>query len=269
MLGWSPRARATPWAAPAVEPDLRALEHEQDWSDLVAALRLVMAGERGDTLVAGLDPLDTAIVRRALEALSGTVALDVSFDDVLARASTSGALSTDMNRWEPIIAGVVAAAQGDARAAPALEPQLRALEDRQEWADLVTVLRRVMAGERGDGLLASLDPVDTAIVRRALEALSGTVTLEVSFDDVWARASTSGALSTDMNRWEPIIAGVVAAAQGDARAALAVESDLRLEDHKDWADLVAVLRRIMAGERGDGLLAGLDLVDTAEPPRVR
>ena len=78
-----------------------------------------------------------------------------------------------MNRWEPIIARVVAAAHGDPQAARAVEPHLRALKDHKDWAVLVAVLRRVMAGERGDGLLAGLDLVDTAIVWRTLEALSG------------------------------------------------------------------------------------------------
>src|SRR5512135_3004802 len=41
-----------------------------------------------------------------------------------------------------------------------------------DWAALVTVLRRILAGERGEQLLAELDAVDTEIARETLHRLS-------------------------------------------------------------------------------------------------
>ena len=42
------------------------MAQEADWRNLVAILRRIMAGERGVELAQGLDPVDTAIVRRVL-----------------------------------------------------------------------------------------------------------------------------------------------------------------------------------------------------------
>jgi hypothetical protein len=67
-----------------------------------------------------------------------------------------------------------------------------------------------------------------------------------------------------LEEWAPVIDAVVAAAGGDQTAAgeLAPVLD-QLGARADWAALVAVLRRILDGERGDTLLDGLDEVDTA------
>ena len=71
-------------------------------------------------------------------------------------------------------------------------------------------------------------------------------------------------IQQQLQRWEPVIAVTVAAAGGDrdAAAALAPTLDDLAESH-DWAALVAVLRRILDGERGEHLLDGLDPIDTA------
>jgi CHAT domain len=80
-------------------------------------------------------------------------------------------------QWEPIIAAVVAAARGDTEAAAELDPALTDLANSEDWAALVGVLRRIIARERGQDLLAGLDPTDTAITARTLDALAGRVEL--------------------------------------------------------------------------------------------
>ena len=42
----------------------------------------------------------------------------------------------------------------------------------QDWAALIAVLRRILGGERGEGLLDGLDPVDTAIAGQILTRLA-------------------------------------------------------------------------------------------------
>jgi tetratricopeptide (TPR) repeat protein len=62
--------------------------------------------------------------------------------------------------------------------------------------------------------------------------------------------------------WAPVLAAIEVAAGGDAEAAAMVASVLtKLDASADWA-LAGVLRRILAGERGAQLLAGLDPTDT-------
>jgi tetratricopeptide (TPR) repeat protein len=162
------------------------------------------------------------------------------------------------DRWEPRIAAVVAAAQGNSEAAAAVEPILAELAGTQDWAALVPVLRRMIAGDRGEALLTGLDPVDTAITQRTLDALAGRVELSATPADLNAAAVAIP------EQWEPVIAAVAAAAEGDTEAATALEPVLTdLAGVQDWVALVPVLRRIIAGDRGEDLLAGLDPVDTA------
>jgi len=66
-----------------------------------------------------------------------------------------------------------------------------------------------------------------------------------------------------LQQWEPVIAATVAAAQGDAEAAgqLAPLFD-QLGATADWRNLIAALRRVLAGERAFSALAeGLDATD--------
>jgi hypothetical protein len=65
-------------------------------------------------------------------------------------------------------------------------------------------------------------------------------------------------------QWEPVIAAVVAAARGDIEARAGLAPLLaELATSSDWAALAGVLRRVLAGERSEQLLQGLDEVDTA------
>jgi hypothetical protein len=72
------------------------------------------------------------------------------------------------------------------------------------------------------------------------------------------------AIAGHLQRWEPVIAAAVAAAGGSADAAAELAPVLdELAGTSDWAALVAVLRRILGGERAPGLLDGLGALDTA------
>jgi tetratricopeptide (TPR) repeat protein len=67
-----------------------------------------------------------------------------------------------------------------------------------------------------------------------------------------------------LEQWQPVIEAVVTAAAGDQQATAELEPVLaELATNPDWAALAGVLGRILAGERGDALLEGLDPIDTA------
>jgi hypothetical protein len=53
-----------------------------------------------------------------------------------------------------------------------LEPVLAEQAKDSDWAALVGVLRRIIAGERGEQLTQGLDPAETAIVTEALRRLT-------------------------------------------------------------------------------------------------
>ena len=100
-------------------------------------------------------------------------------EDVLAQILRDAAdlppdgIATHLERWEPVIAAVVAACRGDQDAAARLDPFLDEQAKEPNWVALTAVLRRILGGERGDGLLDGLDSVDPAIARQALTRLAG------------------------------------------------------------------------------------------------
>jgi hypothetical protein len=71
-------------------------------------------------------------------------------------------------------------------------------------------------------------------------------------------------IASHLQQWEPVIADVIAACQAgqEPPADLLEFLDKRAKD-PDWVALAAVLHRILAGERGEPLLDGLDPIDTA------
>jgi tetratricopeptide (TPR) repeat protein len=77
-----------------------------------------------------------------------------------------------LQHWEPVIVATVAAAGGDSDTASQLAPILEQLAQDSDWAALVTVLRRIISGDRGDSLLEGLDPIDTAIAGQVLTRLA-------------------------------------------------------------------------------------------------
>jgi tetratricopeptide (TPR) repeat protein len=78
-----------------------------------------------------------------------------------------------LDRWEPHITALVAAAGGDQRAGAAIDQLLDQLAGTDGWDNLASILRRILAGERDpDTLLTGLDPVDSAIVQATLDRLA-------------------------------------------------------------------------------------------------
>ncbi|SFN89001.1 hypothetical protein SAMN05660359_00452 [Geodermatophilus obscurus] len=187
-----------------------------------------------------------------------------TLDELLRTAHTIPAdhafeVDEHLARWDPVCAAIVAAIGGDEVARHQVNDFLEGVSATSEWAALIGMLRRVLAGERDpDVLLPGLDPIDTAIVTRLLDALGGRIAL-----------LGSGGRSTPnqdlVGQWEPALVAVVKAAGGDQTARQQVDELLvELADSPDWAALVRALRRVLGGDRDrDALLTGLDPIDTA------
>ncbi|MBI5296909.1 MAG: tetratricopeptide repeat protein [Chloroflexi bacterium] len=84
------------------------------------------------------------------------------------------------------------------------------------------------------------------------------------------QANTSGAnIRTQVDKWNPIIAEVVKTCRNETE--LSPELNQFLDEQAktdDWRNLIAVIRRVLSGERGMDLLDGLDQVDSAIIRRI-
>jgi tetratricopeptide (TPR) repeat protein len=80
---------------------------------------------------------------------------------------------TKIKEWLPIIEAVVAACQGNEESKKQLEPFLQEMGQTEDWKNLISVLRRIMDGERDQDIVTGLDGTDALIVTRILQALSG------------------------------------------------------------------------------------------------
>ncbi|MGC4819797.1 hypothetical protein [Micromonospora sp. DT63] len=163
-------------------------------------------------------------------------------------------LQRHLTWWEPVIAALIAAEGGDPDAAAALDQALTARGEQSDWRQLAEVLRRIHAGDHTPAL-DGLDPIDTAIVRRLLDALAGEVTVDL---DAWHT------LTNNEEKWLDALMDVtVAAASGDPDATAQLTPVLDdLAADPEGAAFAAVLHRILAGDRDPTLLDGLD-PDTA------
>jgi hypothetical protein len=153
---------------------------------------------------------------------------------------------------------VAAAARGDQAAARALGRALERLARSADWTDLVAAIRRLLGGERGERSLgAGLDDIDTAILRRILDVIEGRAVLEPFDADHLIAPVPQPLLSLGAE-----LAAVIQAGERPPEEVERVLDDLA--GTRDWADLAAALRRVLAGERDEQrLLDGLDDVDTA------
>lgn len=179
--------------------------------------------------------------------------------------------------FQPVIAGVLAACQGDGPARARVEALFEPFR-RGNW-QIVEAIRRIWAGERdAEALTAEIDYNSRAIVLAILRQLGGEEAPAPGAPPAGAGAQvgTGGAppegedasAAAEVERirqeWDEVITGVVDACTGSAEAVEMLESffqDMKRQD--DWRLLIATLQRILAGERDpQALLAGLDPTDT-------
>lgn len=189
-----------------------------------------------------------------------------------AAAAESARVRQLVAEWEPVWSALHAAATDPDRvtraaAATALATFLDGLAATDEWSALVAVLRRAQAGERdADAMLHELDDVYAEIVRRALDVLTGTSTVDPNAWHVLTNEVSDDGQdfpSYIESDWRTV-AVAVAAEEANQSAATWLNSFLAMRiAASDWRMLVMALQRVRRGERGIALFDGLDGVDAA------
>ena len=127
-------------------------------------------------------------------------------------AAPSAVDPANLAPWEPVIAALLAANGGDTQAAETLDAELDSYEDSADWGMLAAGLRRLRTGETGPELLAGLDEIDTAIMTRAVDALSGKTNVPAV---LWPAMPLG-----------PLLGELVGGARGDQAAAGHARQDL-------------------------------------------
>ena len=146
--------------------------------------------------------------------------------------------------WDPVISAILAAADGDAEAAAALDQELSAWRESADWSGLAAALRRVRDGETGPELLTGLDYVRAKIVTRALDARSGDVLIPTG---LWPAMDLS-----------PLLGDMVRGAWGDAEAAGRARHSLgAMAEDPERVPLANALDSILEGNRGQKLATQL------------
>lgn len=178
-------------------------------------------------LLEGLVPQPSMAER----ALSGLIAAQARIATVLAPPATARFLA----EWDPVTAALLAEMNGPHEASPRIDRELTRCETTREWSALVPVLRRVRAGERHPDL-TGLDEIDTSIIMRALDVLSGRTAVPVG---LW--------------RWTGLgllLGEITAGACGDPRSAQRARAFLgELATDPALGATVKSLTRILDGER--------------------
>jgi hypothetical protein len=104
---------------------------------------------------------DRSVVEGALAEILGSAA-------ALPPDDAEADITRHLREWEPVIAAIAAARQPGQEAPPDLLQLLDERAGAPDWAALAAVLRRILAGERGESILDGLDPIDSAIARQTL-----------------------------------------------------------------------------------------------------
>ena len=122
---------------------------------------------------------------------------------------------------------------------PDLEQVLKQAED-NDWTQLVTAIRGIMAGNRDESVLAGLDKEDSIIVDSILHGLQDPATLPALETDI------------DSSMAAPGIAGLVHAARNGNAQALQIIANMAkqmLEAGGDMSILSGRIRPLIEGER--------------------
>ncbi len=169
-------------------------------------------------------------------------------------AAESGSIARIRQQWGDVIQAVVAACLGDTDAATQLAPFLDEMSQQDDWRALVSVLRRILTGERDPvALLPGLDDTDVVIAGDALRGLGVDVPLAGQEED-----DDTG----DMVTLDDFLNMVIAACHPDAPAGLfeqLYDATRGMATQPDAPsgirELGRVLNAILSGERAPDLFA--------------
>jgi hypothetical protein len=181
------------------------------------------------------------------EAAAGAT-LDELLDQARRWADPDTPLPRHFASWDPVIAGIIAARDGDEQARAAVDEHLAERMDSADWGRLAGVLSAMLAGSTG--LPGDLDKIDTAVAGRALAALRGEAEVP---RQLWPAIP-----------FTPLIGRMVSAAWGDQdTAGQLTPALLRMAADSELGSLGRALLRILDGERAPALARNLGPVQAA------
>jgi hypothetical protein len=185
---------------------------------------------------------DSAAVERKYQAIVQRVRTEAA--QPRAESAWVGAV-----QWDPIIAALQAARDGDWTAREVAENCLAALDSQAGRTALAKALRTTMAGDLdAENLKKNLSGSDAAIFERALDAIDGRIDIPRL---LWRAAPIAGFLLD-------LVMACRGAPQAPARAKQTLDL---LNCEQEWSTLVPILKRILAGQRDEVVLLG----DHADP----
>ena len=226
VYGVDELARLAAFDMRALDADATVIAGVADLSEQVARV----PGVDLDQLLAALAP-DRDTAEQTLQQLMSRVRMLV--------AAPSVAVARYLAAWDPVVAAILAADDGDPQAAAALDDELARFQD-VAGGMLAAALRRVRAGETGPELTSGLGEIGTTIVARALDARNGKVAIPAS---LWPAM-----------RLGPLLGDIVEGAGGANETASHARQILaRMAYDPTLASLARTLDRILDGDRDPGL----------------
>ena len=162
--------------------------------------------------------------------------------DIQASAAQPSNYARWLVSWDPIIAGIVAEAQGETDVSHLLDEVLGIYLNNPQWVALARAFQQIRNGERQLDI-TDLDAAETAIINRAVAVFGGRETIP---PELWGAMRIGGSLDY-----------IVATARGDIRSKSdALRQTVELAN-RGLTQLSSALRRIIEGERGPELAADL------------
>lgn len=156
-----------PRAAAALSEHLNVRELAPDWSRLVDALRRILGGERdAGALIAGLHPVDAAVVTSTLDALAGR------YQPRATVAELEAVTRDARQRHQKFLEMAIAAARGDLLARDHLNEWAETLNREDGQYELTTAVLAVVDGAREpDPRFQELTPAQSRLIREIADAI--------------------------------------------------------------------------------------------------
>jgi len=176
---------------------------------------------------------------------------------------SGGQADSNVRKWEQAIQMIVAVCNGNTQVAQELESILQQRGAMDDWRNLVAVIRRILAGERGIELTDGLDHTDAAIVRRILGLLAGEKPSPQPSPNVGRGSEREVGEGEGQSgiTLQDLLALVVAGCQGDAQAGgQAYQIAQALQQPGAPPEILQLgrgLQRVLEGLRGEEAVQGL------------
>ena len=234
---------------------IRAITDLDDVDDSLAMGRAVLANTPAAVVIprnltalasrAGEFPgveLEQLVMKLTGDQGSAEAKLNGLITDVQASAARPSNYARSLATWDPVIAGIIAEAQGETEASHLLDEVLGIYLNNPQWVALARALQRIRNGERQLDV-TDLDATETAIINRTAAVSAGRETIP---PELWRAMGIAGSLDY-----------IVATARGDIRSksdALQQTAELA---NRGLTQLSTALREIIEGKRGPELATDL------------